>query len=138
MKIVLQLVLLVITISSYGQGDSSIYAKEKTEIEMGWMFDKYPEPECGIDEYRNWINENNKLMNNSDTLTNNQVVVLEFWVDTTGNIYDLGIVQGIGYNYDKEAYRLISECPIKWIPGTWRKRKYSYPITLPVHFVEKK
>lgn len=138
MKTFLLSIFLVLTIVSYGQVDSSIYAPVNNEEEMGWIFDKGPEPIGGFDSFINWIDNNNKLMNTSDTLTRKQFVVVQFWVDTTGNLIDIGVIRGMGKLYDQEAYRLIFECPILWTPGELRKKKIIMRMNIPVHFFEKK
>ena len=138
MRTILIAILFAIVTSSYGQVDSSIYAPVSNEVEMGWMFDKGPEPIGGLDSFIYWIDSNNPLMNTSDTIARKQFVAVQFWVDTTGNLIDIGVVKGIGMPYDKVAYKLVSECPIKWVPGELRNKKISMRLTIPVHFIEKK
>ena len=137
MKKILQFAVFILTISSYGQVDSSIYAPVNNIQEMGWVGDKTPEPICGLDSLINWIDNNNTLMNKSDTITEKQFVAVQVWVDTTGNLSDIGVIQGMGKPYDQEAHRLLSECPIRWIPGELRKKKLRTRLVIPVHFTRK-
>jgi protein TonB len=138
MKKIFPFAVFVLTIASYGQVDSSIYAPVSNIVEMGWMVDKGPEPIGGLDSLINWLDNNNTLMNKSDTMTRKQFVAVQFWVDTTGSLIDIGIIRGMGRPYDQEAYRLISECPIRWSPGELRKKRISMRFTIPVYFTKKK
>jgi hypothetical protein len=92
----------------------------------------------GLDSLIDWIDNNNTLMNKSDTLTRKQFVAVQVWVDTTGNPFDIGIIRGMGKPYDQEAYRLITECPIRWTPGELRKKKITMRLVIPVYFTRMK
>ena len=123
MKRILQFTAFILTLPCYSQVDTLIYAPVNNIQEMGWVGDKTPEPICGLDSLTNWIDINNTLMNKSDTIAEKQFVAVQVWVDTTGNLSDIGVIRGMGKPYDQEAYRLLSECPIRWIPGELRKKK---------------
>jgi len=136
MKAYLILIIAFLSTLSYSQVDSSIYASVCDEEEMGWTLEILPEVEGGLEAFRNWIAENNKLMNSSDTLVWEQFVAVQFWVDTTGTLKDIGVIRGIGAPYDYEAFRLVSNCPLKWTPGSIRGKKISVRYVIPVRFTD--
>ena len=104
---------------------------------MFWL-EKAPEVEGGIELFTNWIAENNKLMGCSDTLRWEHFVAVKFMIDTTGSMVDVGVIKGIGMPYDNEAYRLISECPLKWKPGSTKEKYLSVRYTIPIRFIKQK
>ncbi len=99
--------------------------------------EEMPVPEGGIDAFKTWINDNNRLKNISDTISENDKVFVQFTVDTTGLLTDIVIARGFAPMYDKEAHRLVSSCPIKWIPARHEGKNVAVPITMPILFTQK-
>jgi protein TonB len=95
-----------------------------------------PTPEGGPDAFNSWIDANNRLKNASDTITENDKVYVQFTVDTTGLLKDIIIVRGLGPQYDKEAYRLVSTCPITWSPAVANGQKTAVLFTMPICFID--
>ena len=50
--------------------------------------EEMPVPEGGIDAFKTWINDNNRLKNLTDTISENDKVYVQFTVDTTGLLTD--------------------------------------------------
>ena len=96
-----------------------------------------PVPEGGIDAFKSWINDNTRYKQISDTVTEKYKVYVQFTVDTTGLLTDIVIVRGYAPMYDKEAHRLVSSCPIKWIPARHEGKKVAVQFTMPISFTEK-
>jgi TonB family protein len=59
-------------------------------------------------------------------------VIVQFFVDTTGFVSDVTVIQSVRLDIDKEAVRVISEMP-KWV-GTNVRVKYKLPINF---FIQK-
>jgi len=99
--------------------------------------EEMPVPEGGIDAFKSWINDNTRYKQISDTVTEKYKVYVQFTVDTTGSLTNIVIVRGYAPIYDKEAHRLISSCPIKWIPAKHEGKKVAVHFTMPISFTEK-
>jgi len=99
--------------------------------------EEMPVPEGGNDAFKSWINDNNRYKQISDTDTENDKVYAQFTVDTTGSLTDIVVVRGYAPMYDKEAVRLISSCPIKWIPAKHEGKKVAVQFTMPISYTEK-
>jgi periplasmic protein TonB len=97
-------------------------------------YEEMAKPEGGLNVFMSWINENNQLMDHSDTLSKSDRVYVQFKVDTSGHLNNAIIVRSLGAPYDQEALRLINECPIIWTPTIGRGRKIVTPYTMPIVF----
>ena len=60
-------------------------------------------------------------------------VIVQFVVDTTGDLIEAKVVRGIGYGCDEEVLRVISIMP-EWSPGMQRGKKVRVRYNLPVKF----
>jgi len=127
-------ILILIAVTASGQCE---YAVDDSIVELIGVPEVMPEPVGGFENYLVWLSENNRLLDSSDTLTARDRVFIEVTIDTSGAMIDKLILRGIGNPYDIEACRLVSECPIKWKPGSNRGRKVRYPILIPIFFSEK-
>jgi protein TonB len=132
-RIVIPLILLV-TYSTFGQHVDSLEAFQGTMVYL----DKAPAPKIGNEKYLEWLNKNNILKYLSDTLTINDRAYVEFFVDTTGQLIDIGILRGIGAPYDKEAIRLITQHPNNWTPAEQQGKKVKTRFVLPIYFVDER
>jgi hypothetical protein len=131
MKSIIPFILLIISAEALSQCE---YAVDDSIVELIGVPDVMPVPEGGLDNYLAWLNTNNRLFESSDTLTARDRVFIEVMVDTTGALVNKLILKGIGIPYDTEACRLVSECPINWLPGSNRGRKIKYPVLIPILF----
>ena len=61
-------------------------------------------------------------------------VIVNFIVNTDGNISDAQVVRGIGAGCDEEALRIVNSMP-KWSAGMQGDKKVKVYITLPISFV---
>ena len=60
-------------------------------------------------------------------------VVVQFTVDTTGVATDISIVQGVRFDINREAARVVGLLK-DWTPATQNGRKVSISYTLPIRF----
>jgi predicted ester cyclase len=97
--------------------------------------DEMPVPEGGIDAFKSWINENNRFKIITDTVTESDRVYVQFTVDTSGSPKEIVIVRGYEPAYDKEAYRLITSCPVKWKPAMKEGKKVAVKFTMPIPYM---
>ncbi len=85
----------------------------------------------GLNKFREYVINN--LMYPDSAVTNklNGWVMVEFIVDTTGQVTNINVVKGLREDYDKEVVKVISNSP-KWTPGKENGKpvnvKFSYPI----------
>ena len=61
------------------------------------------------------------------------VVILSFIVKKDGSVADIKVLQGINYEFDGEAIRVIKKMPA-WIPGTREGNVASMLLKLPIRF----
>jgi protein TonB len=61
-------------------------------------------------------------------------VFLSFGVDKNGNIYDVTVTKGIGFNCDEEAVRVVKAMP-KWKPGRQSGNAVKSRFNLPIAFM---
>lgn len=121
MKTIATLIFLLFTLSliSFGQERDSINKYVVYEFA-----DTGAEPIGGPEIMQRWILDhfNRDLIISADTIdcssSRNGRVFVQFIIDEQGRLIEPQIVYGIGEPYDSEALRLMSEMPIKWIPGT--------------------
>ncbi len=135
MKKLAMSILLMLSFLSYGQDDST--NRDLNKMDLVYSVESMAQVEGGISAFHQWISNNNKLLDQSDTLTVGDVVFISFNVDTTGILTDVEVVKGLDPLYDKEAYRLITECPLKWTPASQGGRLIVAPFTMPINFVSK-
>jgi periplasmic protein TonB len=61
-------------------------------------------------------------------------VFLSFGIDKNGNIYDVTVTKGIGFNCDEEAVRVVKAMP-NWSPGKQSGRAVKSRFNLPIVFM---
>lgn len=62
------------------------------------------------------------------------VVQVQFVVEKDGSLSEFKIIKGIHGSCDKEALRLIKECPLKWIPATQNGINLRSEVVVPINF----
>ena len=60
-------------------------------------------------------------------------VIVQFEVDTSGNIKDIKVIKGVSKYIDQEAMRVVSLLD-KWEPGTLNNKKVRMRLTIPINF----
>ena len=60
-------------------------------------------------------------------------VIVSFIVEADGNLSEIEVVKGIGYDCDEEAVRVLSSTP-DWIPGQQMGRNVKVRVMLPLNF----
>ena len=109
-----------------GDGGFVIDTIEKPDI--------LPTPIEGHAQFKQWIIDNNSLTGLSDTLRCNDVVVVNFLVDTMGYLSVNKLLRSIGEPYDSEAKRLVEQCPIIWSPAIKNDIKIDCPLSIAIRF----
>ncbi len=130
-KLIIFVMLLGIIQSIHGQeGDSS-----KVE-EVYLIAQKMPVVKEGRESWKQWIQANNRFYNSPQIDDEYNVVFVEYIVDSSGIIRDVKCIRGIGEPYDNEAVRLVTECPLEWLPG----QQYNKPVNVkevrPIYFTD--
>ena len=107
--------------------DGSCFDENGTEIAF---FPYYVKPEFpgGINEFYKYVAKNFKSPNSAKGKIN-----IAFVVETDGSLKDFKITEGINYDMNVEALRVLFNSP-RWIPGKVDGKedrvKYSIPITI--------
>jgi protein TonB len=128
-------ILLIFTVStSYCQTEND--SLDSAE-EMMFGLEDAPYPEGGIKSFYKWIEENNKLLYHSDSLTENHKVFVEFFVNKEGTLSNVKVIKGLGEPYDIEALRLVNNNPTKWKPGILTGRPVAVRLVMPIFFVKR-
>jgi TonB family protein len=87
----------------------------------------------GVGKFKEYVDSNLIYPKSSGRKTMDGKVFVEFVINKDGSIDDstIKVIQGLNENCDKEALRLMKECPA-WTPGTMKgqpvKQKYVLPI----------
>jgi protein TonB len=86
---------------------------------------------AGIDKFREYVINNLRYPDSSVSNKLNGYVMVEFIVDTAGQVTNINVVKGLREDYDKEVVKVISSSP-RWTPGKENGKpvnvKFSYPI----------
>ena len=61
-------------------------------------------------------------------------VWVQFVLEKNGSISSFKVTRGIGGGCDKEAVRVLKECPLKWVPGKQRGKPVRSYFSLPIYF----
>jgi protein TonB len=86
--------------------------------------------------FRDWIND--KLLYPPVAVENGVSgrVIIQFAVNSRGEVVDVQVLRGVDPNLDKEAVRVISSCPKGfWKPGVQAGKPVKVQFTFPVVFV---
>ncbi|RKS93905.1 protein TonB [Flavobacterium limicola] len=107
--------------------DGNCFNENGTEIEFFTYYIK-PEFPGGMKAFYDYIAKNFKLPNNSKGL-----IKIAFVVERDGTLSDFKIIEGINYDMNVEAVRVLFNSP-KWIPGKVDGKdarvKFDLPITV--------
>jgi len=114
-----------------------ILCHSQPDKEPAVSIEEMPVPEGGMDAFNSWINDNTRYKQISDTDSEDDKVYVQFTVDKTGSLTNVVVVRGYSWMYDKEAVRVISSCPIKWLPAENKGEKVAVEFTMPISFTEK-
>lgn len=101
--------------------------------EVFTLVDTQPQFPGGMPEFYNWIESNLKYPVEAKKMGVEGRVYVEFIVNTDGSVSDIKVLRGVGSGCDKEAIRLIENCP-KWVPGEQWGSTVRVRMTLPVSF----
>ena len=91
---------------------------------------KLPEPQYGINNFRQYVAKNFRLPDVRGLVGK---IFTTFIIDVNGKLINPTIIKGLRYDVDKEAIRVLSNY-IDWIPAEHRgvktRFKYSFPINI--------
>ncbi len=125
-----------LTINIDATSQSIVENDTSTESRPIYILERAPNPKVSISKYYKWINQNNPLINSSDTLTINHKVFIEFLVNKVGGVDNCHIIHGLGQPYDSVAIKLICNNPIEWSPGTQSGNAVDVKMILAITFVD--
>ena len=87
----------------------------------------------GSSQFNEFISKNLKYPNKALRANVEGKVILSFIVEANGNLSDIEVVKGIGYDCDEEAVRVLLITP-DWIPGQQMGRNVKVRVFLPLTF----
>lgn len=87
----------------------------------------------GLQEWQQFLRKNIKYPRFAQRNSIEGKVHLSFYVDATGNIFDIKVTRGIGGGCDEEAIRVVKNSP-RWKPGLQRGVPVKSPMSLFIHF----
>lgn len=119
-----------ITTDNTRMADGDSIAHE--EIFADW--ETFPEYPGGSEAMKEYIYSNRQYPQEAMDRGIEGRVIVQFTVDSTGNICKERVVKSIDPQLDGEAIRLIRNMP-RWKPGAFRGRPWNVRYTLPVSFV---
>ena len=118
-----------ITTDNTRMADGDSIAHE--EIFADW--ETYPEYPGGSEAMKGYIKSNRLYPQEAMERGIEGRVIVQFTIDSTGNICKENVVRSIDPQLDGEAIRLIRNMP-RWKPGAFRGRPWNVRYTLPVTF----
>ena len=95
--------------------------------------EKFPEFPGGDDSLYTFIQNNLKYPKDAYLHKIEGLVVVEFVIDTAGNVSDIKILKGINNELDKEATRVVGLMN-KWRPAEQNGEKVKVSLSLPISF----
>jgi TonB family protein len=107
--------------------DSIIFRQDIRTV----YYDKMPELIGGLDSLQSRLKYPKEAL---DKNIEGKVYVIVV-IDTIGNQHCARVIKSLGYGCDEEALRLIQTS--KFIPGIWKGKPYTMPISIPLIFSPK-
>lgn len=87
----------------------------------------------GNSEFYEYVSKNLKYPRKALKAQVEGKVIVEFVVEEDGDISDIEILKGIGYDCDEEAVRVLKSSP-NWIPGKQQGKKVKVKVMVPLNF----
>lgn len=87
----------------------------------------------GSSKFNEFISQNLKYPKKALRANVEGKVIVSFIVEANGNLSDIEVVKGIGYDCDEEAVRVLLTTP-DWIPGQQMGRNVKVRVLLPLTF----
>ena len=86
------------------------------------------------DAFRQWIAQNLEYPQVAADNNISGTVIVQFAINSKGEVVDVRVVRGVHPALDKEAKRVIESSP-KWSPGKQRGKAVKVQFTFPINFV---
>ena len=86
------------------------------------------------DAFRQWIAQNLQYPQVAADNNISGTVIVQFAINSKGEVVDVRVVRGVHPALDKEAKRVIESSP-KWSPGRQRGKAVKVQFTFPINFV---
>lgn len=109
-------------------------SKKQTEDHIFTVVEKMPAYPGGEEALKKYIEEHRQYPKDALEKGKSGRVVVTFIIDKDGSISDVEVLKGVYPSLDKEAERIISSLPEKWIPGEQRGVKVKVKYTVLVMF----
>lgn len=109
--------------------------EEETVEEVFYIVEDMPSFQGGdLNTFRNWVQSNMEYPAIAAENGISGKVIVQFAINTKGEIVDVQVVRGVDPALDKEAMRAVKMSP-KWSPGKQRGKPVKVQYTMPVNFV---
>lgn len=107
--------------------------EEEATDEIFSIVEKMPSFPGGTPEFYNFIAKNLKYPRRAQKAKVEGKVVLRFVVEENGDVSQVEVLKGIGFDCDEEAVRVLLASP-DWIPGQQRGKNVKVRVMVPLTF----
>ena len=107
--------------------------EEEQADEVFSIVEEMPSFPGGNAKFNEFVSKNLKYPRKALKANVEGKVVVRFVVEEDGNISDVEVLKGIGYDCDEEAIRVLNNSP-NWIPGKQRGRNVKVRVMVPLTF----
>ena len=118
--------------------EESVEEKEEKVDEIFILVEEQPQPEGGFEAFYEHVGESINYPVQAKRMGVSGKVFVQFVVEKNGRITKAEVVKGIGGGCDREAVRVVLDCPIVWTPGKQRGKPVRTRMIIPIHFALKK
>lgn len=107
--------------------------EEEIADEVFSIVEKMPAFPGGTAEWHNYISSNLKYPRRAQKAKVEGKVIMRFVVGVDGDVSQVEVLKGIGFDCDEEAIRVLQSSP-NWIPGQQRGRNVKVRVMMPLTF----
>lgn len=112
---------------------SEVEPQEEISDEVFSIVEKMPSFPGGSSEFSEFISKNLKYPRRAQKANVEGKVIVRFVVDVDGDVSDVEVLKGLGFDLDEEAIRVLLSSP-NWIPGQQRGRNVKVSMMMPLTF----
>ncbi len=113
---------------------NTAWAQTPTDSSMVVVFvETMPEYPGGQEAMYTYLNKNIKYPKTDIEKGVSGKVIVQFLIDTSGNVTDSKVIKSVSSTIDAEALRVIN-CMPQWKPGTQQGKAVKVKFTMPVNF----
>lgn len=101
--------------------------------EVFFIVETMPKYKNGLEDFRKYLGDNLSYPPRATIYNIKGRVIVQFTIDTTGQVVNIEIVESVDKDLDKEAARVINNCE-PWKPGEQRGVPVRVKFTVPLNF----